>query len=158
MELFADLLVISFLGLSFSMGPVLGFSCNNCQTCAIAGFGNVTGCFCHNRQLAEYVGGNLNNGTAYLKPDWESCRTSCEFDYPTARFYSIIVDQCWCKSSDAVPRFQFLMPILSGDLNTCPNVTTSAITPTTTTTTSSTTTEPKSKSAFHRIIWNLSIL
>ena len=135
-----DLLVLSLLGLSLPTAPVTGASCNNCVGCPEYRCGS---CDCCERIHKEYVGGDLNDGAAYRKPDWRTCRTSCERDYPTARFFTSNATGCWCKSSNAV--LQGRSNHMSGDLNTCSVTTSSTTTPTTTTTTTTTTTGPKSK-------------
>ena len=135
-----DLLVLSLLGLSLPTASVTGASCNNCVGCPEYRCGS---CDCCERIHKEYVGGDLNDGAAYRKPDWQTCRTSCETDYPTARFFTRNATGCWCKSSNAV--LQGRSNHMSGDLNTCSVTTSSTTTPTTTTTTTTTTTGPKSK-------------
>ena len=123
-----DFLILSLLGLSLPTGSVLGGSCNDCQACAAF----KGGCDCYYREHKEYVGGNLNNGSTYRKPDWQSCRTSCEIDFPTARFFTQAQGECWCFSSNAV--LQGRSNVMSGDLNTCTLTTTTSTTTTTTTT------------------------
>ena len=50
---------------------------------------------------------NFNWGPDNLKPDWESCRSSCASNYPTATHFDYKSHSkfCWCKTSDSGRRY-----------------------------------------------------
>ena len=90
---------------------------------------------------------NLNNGNTDPKQnDTESCRSFCESNYPTAKFFVWNQNHnCWCKSSDNGKRQE--PGKYHGEI--CRGSTTTTATTTTTTTTTSTVTTPSNCKVEH---------